>query len=85
MPKLPVASALWVPQPSFEIGASAWILSGGTHHSAFSYDITAEYWEDFAEMLDIECINIDKDTTTSGFKTQLRNNEVYYMLNKAFK
>ena len=85
MPKLPVASALWVPQPSFEIGAGAWILAGGTHHSAFSYDITAEYWEDFAEMLDIECINIDKDTTTSGFKTQLRNNEVYYMLNKSFK
>ena len=83
MPKLPVASALWVPQPSFEIGAGAWILAGGTHHSAFSYDITAEYWEDFAEMLDIECINIDKNTTTSGFKVQLRNNEVYYMLNKA--
>ena len=61
------------------------ILAGGTHHSAFSYDITAEYWEDFAEMLDVECINIDKDTTISGFKNQLRNNEVYYMLNKALK
>ncbi|MCQ2082946.1 MAG: L-arabinose isomerase [Bacteroidaceae bacterium] len=83
MPKLPVASALWVPQPSFEIGAGAWILAGGTHHSAFSYDITAEYWEDFAEMAGIECISIDKNTTISGFKQQLRNNEVYYMLNKA--
>ena len=85
MPKLPVASALWVPQPTFEIGAGAWILAGGTHHSAFSYDITAEYWEDFAEMCDIEYIAIDKDTTISGFKQQLRNNEVYYMLNKALK
>ena len=54
MPKLPVASALWVPQPSFEVGAGAWILAGGTHHSAFSYDITAEYWEDFCEILGIE-------------------------------
>ena len=36
-------------------------------------------------MLDIEFINLAKDTTTSGFKTQLRNNEVYYMLNKSFK
>ncbi len=83
MPKLPVASALWVPLPTFEIGAGAWILAGGTHHSAFSYDITAEYWEDFAEMVGIEFIGINKDTTISGFKQQLRNNEVYYMLNKA--
>jgi len=83
MPKLPVASALWVPQPTFEIGAGAWILAGGTHHSAFSYDITAEYWEDFAEIAGIEFIGINKDTTISGFKQQLRNNEVYYMLNKA--
>ncbi|MCQ2229866.1 MAG: L-arabinose isomerase [Bacteroidales bacterium] len=85
MPKLPVASALWVPQPTFEIGAGAWILAGGTHHSAFSYEITAEYWEDFAEMMGIEFIGINKDTTISNFKQQLRNNEVYYMLNKALK
>ena len=85
MPKLPVASALWVPQPTFEIGAGAWILAGGTHHSAFSYDITAEYWEDFAEIVGIEYVNIDKNTTISSFKQQLRNNEIYYMLNKALR
>ncbi len=85
MPKLPVASALWVPLPTFEIGAGAWILAGGTHHSAFSYDITAEYWEDFAEMTGVECISITKDTTISNFKQTLHNNEVYYMLNKALK
>ncbi len=83
MPNLPVASALWVPQPSFEIGAGAWILAGGTHHSAFSYDITAEYWDDFAEMTGIEIVHIDKNTTTDGFKKELRTNEVYYLLNKA--
>jgi L-arabinose isomerase len=85
MPKLPVASNLWVPQPTFEIGAGAWILAGGTHHSAMSYDITAEYWNDFAEMLDIEAVNIDRDTTTAGFRQTLRNNEVYFMLNKSLK
>jgi L-arabinose isomerase len=83
MPKLPVASALWVPQPTFEIGAGAWILAGGTHHSAFSYDITAEYWEDFAEITGIEYVQINKNTTISEFKKELRVNEVYYMLNKA--
>lgn len=85
MPKLPVASALWVPQPTFEVGAAAWILAGGIHHSAFSYDVTHEYWEDFAEMTGIELIQITKDTNIPEFKKELRMNEVYYMLNKALK
>ena len=85
MPKLPVASALWVPQPTFEVGAGAWILAGGTHHSAFSYDLTADYWDDFAEMTGIEFVHISKNTTIPEFKKELRMNEVYYMLNKALK
>ena len=83
LPKLPVASALWIPMPDFEIGAGAWILAGGTHHSCFSYDLTAEYWEDYAEIAGIEMIHINKNTTISEFKKELRMNEVYYMLNKA--
>jgi L-arabinose isomerase len=83
LPKLPVASALWIPQPNFEIGAGAWILAGGTHHSSFSFAITQEYLEDYAEIAGIEMIVIDKDTTISNFKKELRMNDVYYMLNKA--
>ncbi|MDE5906506.1 MAG: L-arabinose isomerase, partial [Alistipes sp.] len=83
LPKLPVASALWIPMPNFEVGAGAWILAGGTHHSCFSYDLTAEYWEDYAEIAGIEMVHINKDTTISEFKKELRTNEVYYMLNKA--
>ena len=83
LPKLPVASALWKPMPNFEIGAGAWILAGGTHHSCFSYDLTAEYWEDYAEIAGIEMVHINKDTTIDSFKKELRMNEVYYMLNKA--
>ncbi len=83
LPKLPVASALWIPQPNFEVGAGAWILAGGTHHSCFSYDITPEYWEDYAEIAGIEMVHINKDTTIGEFKKELRMNEVYYMLNKA--
>ncbi len=85
LPKLPVASALWIPMPSFEVGAGAWIMAGGTHHSCFSYDITPEYWEDYAEIADIEYLHIDKDTTIESFKKDLRMNEVYYLLNKALK
>ena len=83
LPKLPVASALWIPMPNLEIGAGAWILAGGTHHSCFSYDLTAEYWEDYAEIAGIEMVHINKDTTISCFKKELRMNEIYYMLNKA--
>ncbi len=83
LPKLPVASALWIPQPNFEVGAGAWIMAGGTHHSCFSYDLTAEYWEDYAEIAGLEMLYINKDTTMSEFKKELRMNEVYYMLNKA--
>ncbi len=83
LPKLPVASALWIPQPNFETGAACWIYAGGTHHSCFSYDLTDEYWEDYAEIAGIEHVAITKDTTVSDFRKELRLNEVYYMLNKA--
>ncbi|MGL5958178.1 MAG: L-arabinose isomerase [Phocaeicola sp.] len=83
IPKLPVASALWIPQPNLEVGAAAWILAGGTHHTSFSYDLTAEYWEDYADIAGIEMVLIDNDTTISGFKKDLRMNEIYYLLNKA--
>ena len=42
MPKLPVATNFWTPQPDLYTGAEAWILAGGAHHTAFTYDLTAE-------------------------------------------
>ena len=48
MPKLPVGSAFWTPQPDLATGAEAWILAGGAHHTAFSYDLTAEQMGDWA-------------------------------------
>ncbi len=83
LPKLPVASALWIPAPDFETGAAAWILAGGTHHSCFSYDISPEYWEDYAEIAGIEMLHINERTTIDSFKRELRINEIYYMINKA--
>ena len=83
LPKLPVASALWIPQPNFEVGAGCWIYAGGTHHSGFSYDLTDEYWQDFAEIAGIECVIINNNTTVDEFRKELRFNEIYYMLNKS--
>lgn len=85
LPKLPVASALWIPQPNFEIGAAAWILAGGTHHTSFSYDLTVEYLADYADIAGIEMVVIDKDTTIPGFKKELQYNDLYYMLNRALQ
>lgn len=84
MPKLPVASALWVPKPNLEVGAGAWILAGGAHHTSFSQSITADCMEDFAEMAGIEYLLIDDNTTISEFKKELKWNDVYYHLNKGF-
>jgi L-arabinose isomerase len=85
LPKLPVASALWIPRPNFETGAGAWILAGGTHHTSFSYDLTVEYLEDYAEIAGIELLVIDEKTTISEFKKEMRMNEIYYLLNKSLQ
>ena len=83
LPKLPVAFALWKPQPDFQTSTEGWILSGGTHHTSFSMAITKEYLEDFAAMADIELVVIENGSTISELKKELRYNDVYYMLNKA--
>ncbi len=84
MPKLPVARALWVPQPNLKIGAAAWIYAGGAHHTGFSQSLTAEYMADFAEMAGIEYLRIDHSTNLHDFKNELRWNEMYYLLAKNF-
>lgn len=78
MPKLPVATAFWTPQPDLATGSEAWILAGGAHHTAFSYDLTAEQMGDWAAAMGIEAVYIDNDTTIRSLKNELRWNSVYY-------
>ncbi len=78
MPKLPVATAFWTPQPNLETGAEAWILAGGAHHTAFSYDLTAGQMEDWAAAMGIECILINNNTDIRNLKNELRWNQAYY-------
>ncbi|MBP8911764.1 MAG: L-arabinose isomerase [Phycisphaerae bacterium] len=82
LPKLPVARVVWVPKPNLKIGAAAWILAGGAHHTGFSMALTSEHMEAFAEMAGIECLFIDADTTIRELKKEMRANEVYYMMAK---
>lgn len=78
MPKLPVASAFWTPQPNLKVGAEAWILAGGAHHTAFSYDLSVDQMVDWAAAMGIESVVIDRDTTIRSLKNELRWNELVY-------
>ena len=78
MPKLPVATAFWTPEPNLITGAESWILAGGAHHTAFSYDLTAEQMGDWAEAMGIEAIYIDEKTTIRDLKNELKWNSVVY-------
>ena len=80
LPKLPVARAVWECLPDFKTSAAAWILSGGAHHAGFSQALRAEHFVDFASMVGIELVTIDKTTQLSELKKELRWNDMYYLL-----
>ena len=84
LPKLPVARAVWKPQPDFKISAASWIYSGGSHHPLFRKALNGEVMEDFASITGIEFLHIEQDSTVSEVLKELRNNEVYYHANKGF-
>lgn len=82
LPKLPVARAVWVPEPDLKVASTSWILAGGAHHTGFSLALNAQHLEDFAEMAGIEFLLIDRNTTVRNFKKELRWNDVSYRLMK---
>jgi L-arabinose isomerase len=82
LPKLPVARALWIPQPNLKVAAAAWILAGGAHHTGFSQAVTSAHLQDFADMADMEMLLINKDTDLAEFKKEIRWNDVYYLIAK---
>jgi L-arabinose isomerase len=80
MPNLPVARAMWKPLPDFSTGTESWIIAGGAHHTVFTYDLTTEHMREFAEMMGIEFISINKDTTINALKQELALNDAIYRL-----
>ncbi len=78
MPKLPVARALWKPYPNLRDAAECWILSGGAHHSVYSTAVGVEHFRDWAEMMNIEFVLIDKDTRPVQLQNELRWSEAYW-------
>jgi len=77
LPALPVARALWEPRPDFTTAAESWLMAGGPHHTAYSLAVGLEVIEDFAEMLDVELLVVNAETTVRGFKQELAWSAAY--------
>jgi L-arabinose isomerase len=74
LPKLPVACAVWKPQPSLEVSAESWIYAGGSHHTVMSTAIDIEVMQDFAEIAGVELLEIDSRTDARTFRQNIRWN-----------
>lgn len=80
LPKLPVARAVWIPEPDFATSAECWLISGAAHHTAMTTATTREMWEDFAAIAGMELAVIDQNTTTREFSSQRRLEHVWHRL-----
>ena len=84
LPNLPVARAVWQPRPNFRTSTEAWLTAGGPHHTVLSTAIGTEELDDLAEMLAVELVVIDADTTMRRFTRELRWNQAYHRLAQGF-
>jgi L-arabinose isomerase len=78
LPALPVARAVWKPQPSLSTSAESWLTAGGPHHTVLTQAVGVEALRDFATMLHTELLVIDESTTTHDFADRVRWNQAYY-------
>jgi L-arabinose isomerase len=80
LPQLPVARAVWKPEPDFATSAAAWLTAGAAHHTVMTTALGLEVFEDFAEIARNELVVIDEHTELRSFKETLRWNQAYYRL-----
>jgi L-arabinose isomerase len=80
LPKLPVARAVWRPEPDLPTAAEAWLTAGGPHHTALSRAVGVEELHDLAEMTGTELAVIDAQTTVRRFGQELRWTQAYHRL-----
>jgi L-arabinose isomerase len=82
LPSLPVARAVWKPQPSLSTSAECWLTAGGPHHTVMTQAVTSETLRDFADMERTELLLIDERTTPYDFADRVRWNQAYYRLSR---
>lgn len=82
MPRLPVAQVMWKPLPDLRTSSEAWLYAGGAHHTVLSYTLDAEVMRDFAEMIGIEFVHINKSTEINSFKHELQVSDAAWRLQR---
>lgn len=80
MPNLPVARVMWRAEPDLLTGVECWITAGGAHHTVLSYDVSAEMMRDWARMMDIEFVHINKETTPEKLEEELLIKDLIWKL-----
>ncbi len=80
LPRLPVARAVWEPQPDLATAAETWILAGAPHHTVLSTQLGTSEVAELAEMARTELVVIDEDTSPRRFVRELRWNAAYHRL-----
>jgi len=84
LPNLPVARAVWKPEPDFATSAEAWLTAGAAHHTVLSTQVGVDVFADFADIARTELLVIDRDTTPRAFAREIRWNQAYYRLAQGF-
>jgi L-arabinose isomerase len=80
LPQLPVARAVWRPEPDLRTSTESWLMAGGPHHTVLSTALTPEHLDDLAEMTGTELVLVDATSTTRELRRELRWNQAYHRL-----
>ncbi|MDR1513448.1 MAG: L-arabinose isomerase [Propionibacteriaceae bacterium] len=81
LPRLPVARAVWRPDPGFHTSAECWLIAGAPHHTCmFTAPGAAELFADYAELARVELAVIGPGASAESFARGLRWNQAYYHL-----
>jgi len=78
LPMLPVARAVWKPEPSLATAAEAWIYAGGSHHTVLTKSVSHQALSDFANIAEVELLHIGAHTTTDSILHEIRWNQFAY-------
>lgn len=80
MPNLPVARVMWRAEPNLTCGVECWITAGGAHHTVLSYDVDADVLRDWARIMEIEFVHINRNTTVDTLEKELFWNDLVWKL-----
>ncbi len=77
---LPVAAAVWEPEPDLPTSTECWLIAGGPHHTVLSTALTPAAIDELAELTRTELALIGPGTTVRQFRQELRWTNAYHRL-----